>query len=551
LSMTDPVLSFFRIFFCIVQRFDTLYDIIFSLIHCRGMQKNTMKADEKKFKTVIEEIEDGYYEVDLAGNFVFFNRAMCDILGYAKDELAGMNNRNCMDKENAKKVFETFNQVYRTKEGCKAFGWQLTRKDGSVRYVDTSVALLTDALDQPAGFHGIARDITEQRNLEIRLQQSQKMEAIGTLAAGISHDFNNILSAIFGYSQLAKSSLDNPEKATEHIDKVIKGAHRAAELVQQVLTFSRQTDHRKKPFRIYLLVKESLKLLRSSLPASIEITNVLDSRQMVMADPTKIHQIVMNLCLNAYQSMKKNGGVLTVCLADEKIIRSRQVHNNQILAGDYLKLAVSDTGYGMDEKTLEKVFNPNDEAKKAGQVTGLGIAAVQAIVDEHDGFLEVHSEPDQGTTVLVYFPVAGTDKKQATDMPAAKKNNHGSRDGNETIMLVDDEKAIRQIFKEFLEGHGYQISLFQDGMEAFAAFEADPDSFDLVITDMTMPKLTGDKLAQQMLQIKPDIPIILWCGFSEDVSEDTAVKMGIKKYIQKPIGPGDLLVSIRQILDGK
>jgi PAS domain S-box-containing protein len=516
------------------------------------MQKNTMKADEKKFKTVIEEIEDGYYEVDLAGNFVFFNRAMCDILGYAKDELAGINNRNFMDKENAKKVFETFNQVYQTKEGCKAFGWQLIRKDGSVRYVDTSVALLTDDSGQPAGFHGIARDITEQKNLEIRLQQSQKMEAIGTLAAGISHDFNNILSAIFGYSQLAKSSLDNPEKAKEHIDKVIKGAHRAAELVQQVLTFSRRTtDDRKKPFRIYLLVKESLKLLRSSFPASIEITTALDSRQMVMADPTKIHQIIMNLCLNAHQAMKKNGGVLTVSLTDEKIIRSRQVHTKQIPAGDYLTLEVSDTGHGMDEKTLEKVFNPDDEAKKTGQVTGLGLAAVQAIVDAHDGFLEVHSEPDQGTTVQVFFPVAGTDKKPAADMPAAKNNNNTSRDGTETIMLVDDENAIRQIFKEFLEGHGYQICLFEDGMDALSAFEADPDRFDLVITDMTMPKLTGDKLAQQMLQIKPDVPIILWCGYSEDISEDTAVKMGIKQYIQKPIGPRDLLVRIRQILDGK
>jgi two-component system, cell cycle sensor histidine kinase and response regulator CckA len=513
-----------------------------------------MISDEKKFKTIIESLQDGYYEVDLAGNFVSFNQAMCEMLGYGPAELTGMNNRAYMDKDNAKKVFHTFNQVFRTKKRCKAFDWQLIRKDGSVCDVETSVALLTGPDGNPAGFHGIVRDVTEKKNLVIRLHQSQRLEAIGTLTAGISHDFNNILSGIFGYAQLAKTNLDNPRKTEKQIDQVIKAAQRAAELVQQVLTFSRRTDEVKKPFRIYLIAKESMKLLRSSLPASIEIKTRLESRQMVLADPANIHQVIMNLCLNAYQAMKKTGGVLTVSLTDETISRPGQEKNSQIAVGDYLKLAVSDTGHGMDEKTLAAVFNPKDAARRAGKVAGLGLAAVQTIVDAHDGFLEVRSQPGSGTTVEINFPVSGTGNKQAApDGPApVKSENENKVQGSaETIMLVDDEKALRQIFEEFLKTCGYQVRLFENGMDALAAFEAAPDAFDLIITDMTMPGMTGDKLSQKILQIRSDIPIILWCGFSEDISEKIALEMGIKQYIQKPVSPRDLLQAIRQILDGK
>lgn len=511
-----------------------------------------MTWTQKNFTTFIESLEDGYYEVDLAGNFVSFNQSMCKILGYGPAELAGMNNRIFMDPENAKKAFDTFNQVFLTKKECRVSDWQLFRKDGSVCHVDISVALLTGPDGEPAGFHGTVRDVTEKRVLEARVKQSQKLEAIGTLAGGISHDFNNILSGIFGYAQLAKNSLDNPQKIQEYIDQVIKSAQRAAELVAQVVTFSRRAEDVKKSFRIYLIVKESMKLLRASFPANIEMDTRLNSRQMVLADPAKIHQVIMNLCHNAYQAMKKNGGVLTVSLTEEKIIRPKQVKDRQIAAGDYLKLAVSDTGHGMDEKTLETVFYPDNADRKTVQATGMGLAAVQAIVDSHDGWIDVQSRPDKGTTVEIYFPAVGTEIKQtAPDEPAAAGTADEPQGSLETIMLVDDEEALRQIFEEFLKSHGYQVRLYENGMDAMAAFEADPKDFDLVITDMTMPGVTGDTLSQKMLKIRPEIPIILWCGFSEDISEETAIQMGIKKYIQKPVSPRDLLQAIRQILDGK
>ena len=508
-----------------------------------------MKAHEKKFRAIIETIEDGYYEVDLTGNFVFFNQAMCDILGYTKDELAGMNNREFMDSHNARKVFKIFNRVYKTGKGRKAFDWELIRKNGSVCRVDTSVGLLTDGHADPIGFHGIARDVSEQKSLEIRLQQSQKMEAIGTLAAGIAHDFNNILSAVFGYSQLAQNNLDNPQRAKEQLDQVMKAAQRAAELVQQVLTFSRQAEYNKNPLRIYLLVKESLKLLRSSIPATIDIKTQLDSRQTVLADPAKMHQVVMNLCLNAYHAMKKQGGILTVSLTDETTTCERYIKDKVIPPGNFLRLAVSDTGHGMDENTLEKAFNPYYSTRETGQSNGgLGLAVVQAIVDEHDGFLSVHSTPGRGTRIVIDFPAAD---QAGHGAGKPKKNEAETLSGTETIMVVDDEKAIREICKEFLESHGYQTYLFDNGMSALKAVASNPHAFDLLVTDMTMPELTGDKLAQEVLHIRPDMPVILWCGFSEDISEKAAIRMGIKKYMQKPVGNYDLLKAIRYILDEK
>jgi CheY-like chemotaxis protein len=442
--------------------------------------------------------------------------------------------------------------VYETKKGCKAFDWQLIRKDGSVRHVDTSVSLVTGVDGNPVGFHGIARDMTDQKTQALRLQQSQKLEALGTLAAGISHDFNNILSGIFGYAQLAKISLDNPRKASDQMDQVLAAAQRAAELVQQVLSFSRETGDQKKQLRVYLIVKESMKLLRSSFPAFIEMETRLDSKQMIPADPAKIHQMFMGLCLNAYQTLKKNGGVLTVSLTDETIIQPLQIQGKKVPAGEYLKLSVADTGHNRNGKTPDTPVHPDTDAKTSGKLTGgMDLNDVQMIVADHDGVLIVHTRPDKGTAVEIFFPVAGAEKKPASAerAPAPAVSKTQSQRSSKTIMLVDDEKAIRQIYEEFLTGHGYEVALFENGTAALNAFKADPKSVDLVITDMTMPELTGDKLSEKILEIRPDMPIILWCGFSEDISEDTAVGMGIKKYIQKPVSPRDLLQSIRKILD--
>jgi CheY-like chemotaxis protein len=278
----------------------------------------------------------------------------------------------------------------------------------------------------------------------------------------------------------------------------------------------------------------------------------LDSKQMIPADPAKIHQMFMGLCLNAYQTMKKNGGVLTVSLADEQIIDPLQIQGKEVPAGEYLKLSVTDTGHNRNGETPETPVHPDTDAGTTGQLTGgMDLNDVQMIVADHDGVMIVHTRPDKGTTVEIFFPVARAETKPASEerAPAPAVSKTQSQRSSKTIMLVDDEKAIRQIFEEFLTGHGYEVALFENGAAALNAFEANPKGVDLVITDMTMPELTGDKLSEKILEIRPEMPIFLWCGFSEDISEDTAIQMGIKKYIQKPVSPRDLLQDIRRIFD--
>ena len=386
----------------------------------------------------------------------------------------------------------------------------------------------------------------ERKNLEQQLHQSQKMEAIGTLAGGIAHDFNNILSGIFGYSQLAQSNIKNPEKAYKNIDQIIKGAKRAAELVRQILTFSRQTEYQKKPYRVYLEVNEALNLLRSTIPTNIEIVREINSRAMVFGDPGQIHQILMNLCTNAYHAMKKAGGCLTVSLTEVQILEPKFLNDKKILPGNYLILKVRDTGCGMDEKILKKVFDPYYTTKGPGEGTGLGLAIVQAVVDEHDGYLDVLSIPGKGTQFYIYFPVV---KEKYKNPRYSKSLMPSSFEGNEKILFVDDEDTIRQSHKDLLEKSGYQVLTVDNSIDAFKIFKTDPGKFDLIITDMTMPGWTGDKFATQVLKIKPDMPIILCTGFSENMSKAKAAEVGIKKFIQKPVEIQELLVSIRDILD--
>ncbi len=371
------------------------------------------------------------------------------------------------------------------------------------------------------------------------------MEAIGTLAGGIAHDFNNILTGIFGYTQLASANKGNPKKTADHLEQIKKGAQRATELVQQILTFSRQTKFEKHPFVVYLAVNEALKFLRSSIPSTIDIQQQLESRAMVLADPTKMYQVVMNLCTNAYHAMSKTGGILQVTLEDMDIQSPGPIKEQVIPSGSYLCLGISDTGKGMDEPTMAKAFDPYYTTKKQGQGTGLGLSLVLAIVQEHKGFIEVSSKPEQGTAFHLYFPVS----RQKPGPDLTKEARTPVLNGKETIMIVDDEEAIRKIYKDFFKRYGYKVYVYQDGVEALKAFESAPEKFDLILTDMTMPRMTGDELSRQCLKLRPEIPIILCTGFSENLSESQALELGIQKYVNKPVGNTELLTLSRKLLD--
>lgn len=386
----------------------------------------------------------------------------------------------------------------------------------------------------------------QKQEIEKRLNQSHKMEAIGTLAGGIAHDFNNILSGIIGHAQLTSMNLDNPDKATSHIDQIHNGAKRATDLIQQILTFSRQTEHDKKPVRLYLVIKEALKFIRSSFPSNIRISEEISSREMVKADPTQMHQVLMNLCTNAYHAMQETGGELSVRLSEVAREPEDTPADDKWPAKDhFLKLEVSDTGMGIPRKIRNKIFEPYFTTKKIGEGTGLGLAAVLGIVEGHGGRIHVESEPGSGTSIQIYLPIL-KERTERTDSVSEKIKIQG---GDEKIMVVDDENSILEYYSDFLERYGYQVKAFSGSVGALKTFQQDPDGYDLLITDMTMPDMTGDVLAAKVLEIRKDFPIILCTGYSKRLSKSEATIAGIRKYHQKPVEGNDLLHSIRTLLD--
>ncbi|MBI5558759.1 MAG: response regulator [Deltaproteobacteria bacterium] len=412
------------------------------------------------------------------------------------------------------------------------------------RTFSISVSPILDNEGRVKGTVHIAKDITAQKQSEMRLQQSQKMEAIGTLAGGIAHDFNNILTAIIGYTELVKVQVLGDKSLQDDLNQVVKAAGRASDLVQQILTFSRQQQQEKQPLRISLIIKEALKLLRAAIPSTIDIRQEIISQAVVMADATQIHQLIMNLCTNAYHAMLENGGVLEVSL--KEIINDHEIFANGtgVPPGCYVLLSVSDTGSGMDRETLTKIFDPYFTTKESGKGTGLGLAVVHGIVKSHNGMITVRSEPGRGSTFTVYLPVI--EREAATEVPVAIPPRAGA---NERVMVVDDEMAIRNLLSQILLRAGYRVDAFAGGIEAWQALSRTPDAWDILVTDQTMPGMTGDQLVAKVKTIRPDLPVILCSGYSTGRSSEPAGKTGVFAYLQKPIGRNLLLTQIAKALE--
>jgi signal transduction histidine kinase/CheY-like chemotaxis protein len=380
---------------------------------------------------------------------------------------------------------------------------------------------------------------------ERQLQQVLKIQAIGTLAGGIAHDFNNILFPIVGYTELTMDEVSQDTVAHKNLKEILKAANRAKELVQQILTFSRQSGQERKPVKIQYIIKEALNLLRASIPASIEIIHEIDKDcNPVMGDATQIHQVIMNLCTNAYQAMQDKGGRLKVILKEVDIGYDETIQKLGMQPGRHLQLLVKDEGCGMDASVLERIFEPYYTTKEQGKGTGLGLSVIHGIVKNHRGDISVVSSPGKGTTFQVYLPVI-----EDAEVISELEPSNGAAKGSERILLIDDEEQIISMEQQMLENLGYQVTARTDSIEALEEFSKQPQNFDLVITDMTMPHMTGDRLAQKLLDIKPDIPVILCTGFNEDITEEKALSMGIQKFVMKPVIKNDLATSIRTVLD--
>ena len=380
---------------------------------------------------------------------------------------------------------------------------------------------------------------------ERQLQQVLKIQAIGTLAGGIAHDFNNILFPIVGYTELTMDEVPEGSVAHNNLAEILKAANRARDLVQQILTFSRQSGQERKPTKVQYIIEEALKLLRASIPASIEIIHEIDEDcRPVMGDATQIHQVIMNLCTNAYQAMQDKGGRLTVSLKEVDISYEETVEKIGMQPGKHLRLAVTDEGCGMDASVLDRIFEPYYTTKEQGKGTGLGLSVIHGIVKNHRGDITVSSALGKGSTFQVYLPVIEEDIVATEFEPT-----NGTAKGNERILLIDDEEQIVSMEQQMLENLGYQVTARTNSEEALREFSQQPQNYDLVITDMTMPHMTGDQLAKKLLDIKPDIPVILCTGFNEDITEEKALAMGIQKFVMKPVIKNDLATTIRTVLD--
>jgi PAS domain S-box-containing protein len=398
-----------------------------------------------------------------------------------------------------------------------------------------------------AGIESV-RDITAQKKMEEQLRQAQKMEAIGTLAGGIAHDFNNILTPILGYSELALTRITHDNPLTSDLHQITRAGLRAKDLIQQILAFSRQAPQERKPLQPHLVIKEVLKLLRASLPTTIEIREeIATDCGTILADPTQLHQIVMNLCTNAYHAMRESGGILGVRLFPTSIGKEdHKTGNSELTPGKYVILEVSDTGSGMERKTLERIFEPYFTTKGKGEGTGLGLSMVHGIVRSYQGQITVDSVPGKGTCFHTYLPLIAEGPTLGNSVFTSPLPT-----GTERVLVVDDEEAITDMLRRILTHLGYKTTVINNSLVALSLIEQEPMAFDLLITDMTMPHLTGFELAQKALAIRADLPVILCTGFSELINKEQAQALGIRAYLMKPVSIQNLGQTVRTVLDVK
>ena len=428
--------------------------------------------------------------------------------------------------------------------------FRIIRPDQSVRFIRAQTFPIRNDFGEVVRMAGVAEDMTEQKRVqdtlvksERQFRQSSRMEAIGTLAGGIAHDFNNILTAILGYTELGLASVPKDSRTQRNLQEVLTAGHRAKHLVLQILAFSRQSGQAKRPTPIHTVIQEALKLLRATIPSTIEIRDSLMTQASVLADPTQLHQVVINLCTNAEYAMRETGSLLEITLADFEVTEENVRSVSGLRIGPHVRLTIQDNGTGMSSDVLERMFDPFFTTKPIGEGSGMGLSVVHGIVANHGGALMVDSQRGKGTKIEVYLPA----------IPAPVWDGAGDQGtiplGKETILFVDDEETIVRLGKELLEQLGYTIEVQTNSLEALNVFRHDPQRFDLVITDQTMPGLTGEALSRELLRIRPELPIILCTGFSHIMTAEKAKALGIQAYLMKPLAIRDLAPIVRHVLD--
>ncbi|MBP7584077.1 MAG: PAS domain S-box protein [Spirochaetes bacterium] len=489
--------------------------------------------------TAIDQTADSIVITDNDGTIRFVNPAFGTATGYSAHEVLGKNIRIL---KSGRQDGEFYTRLWDTISRGQVWHGRIlnSRKDGTIYEEEQTISPVKNGLGEITSYVAVKRDITEQSTMEKKLRQSQKMEAIGTLAGGIAHDFNNILGVIIGYSQLSQLEHKPGDSCTKNLDQILKAAERARHLVKQILTFSRQDKEERSTVMLKPLVKETITFLRAILPTTIEISSDIISEPIVVGDPTQIQQMLINLCTNAAHAMKDHGGVLTVRL--ETVDAGNDTHEmlEGVTHGTYALLVIDDTGTGIDPAIFDKIFDPFFTTKKPGEGTGMGLSMVHGIVKSHGGSINLESEPGKGTTFYIALPTVAD-----TSLPGMGPKPEDVPKGTERILFVEDDDLLMDLGREILESLGYRVVVAENGSLAFDVFMKSPGSFDMVITDQTMPGMTGSDLAKKIHVQRGDLPILLCSGSRESIDNATASEYGIRSIIMKPYNRENIATVIR------
>ena len=522
----------------------------------RQMAQEKLERVSRQNQLILNSAGEGIYGLDLEGNVTFVNPAGAKLLGYSIKELLGQPMHETMhhtkpDGSSYPREACPIHGAFRrgiSHHADDAILWRKNRESFPVEYISTPIQENGRIVGAVISF----TDISMRKQAEVvvqegekRLRQSQKMEAIGTLAGGIAHDFNNILMAILGYCQLAQLQLIPDHPVNRHLREVLIAGQRAKELVEQILMFSRQSEHERKPVQLHVIIEEVLKLIRATLPSTIVVQQELSSGdEVALADPTQIHQVLMNLCANAEYAMRGMYGEIRVKLENTTLESTSTAKHPELTPGSYYRLTISDTGPGIPPKILPRIFDPFFTTKGVGEGTGMGLSVVHGIITSHGGAITVESHLGKGTTFEILFP-------QHHSLPLLKqeKQDRVSQLGAGRILFVDDEESISRLGEHLLGHLGYTVTACTSALKALETFRTAPDQFDVVITDQTMPKMNGETLVEELLRIQPKIPVILCTGFSHTMTPEKAKQMGIRRLLMKPLVIQELASALQDVLE--
>ncbi len=511
----------------------------------RKQSEDALRMSEQKYRTILETIADGYHEVDLAGNLTLVNDSMCEILGYSREELLGMNYRQLMNEQNAKQIFEAYHAVFKSRVSNPEFAYQVFRKDGRVRDVSVSIALIRDNVGRATGFRGIFRDITERRHLEEQLRQAMKMEAIGRLAGGIAHDFNNLLTVITGYATMISLESSQDIGLARKMDQIHRAAGRAADLTRQLLAFSRKQLLSVRSININDLVREVESMLRRLIGEDIELKVELGKDiGNVRADLSQLEQVVMNLAVNARDAMPR-GGTLTIETLDAVLDEGYCASRTDVEPGMYVLICIGDTGHGMTAETVDRVFEPFFTTKGKGTGTGLGLSTVYGIVKQHGGHVAVYSELGSGTTFKIYLPRVD----EPVDSQPVGKETQEKPCGMETILLVEDEEAVRDLAAEALEMLGYLVLKAASPKKAVQISENHSGPIDLLLSDVILPETDGKTLYKILAKSRTHMKVLFMSGYTENFIVHRGMLDPEVSFLQKPFTVYDIARKVRSVLD--